>query len=398
MSYKICSSTWGGSPLRYLSIAQHNSLGSWNVFLSPFNSFASAKCPPDIVCLQDPPFWRSRLPSFPNYTSFAPPAGSGRKLKVAFYISTFMLAQARVLSAFFDRPDVAALDLFGVDLFGKSFSHFRILNIYNLWTNRNSQMTVSPLIAFPDLSHPTLVVGDFNIHHPLPDSLRSHCAEELATSSPYFSRMAELGFGLLNQPGVYTRFSLGGAGRPSVLDLSFASPLLLPFCHAWETSFPSTGSDHVSVQIILSHPFRSPPPRSPNGSLTDWPSREPLLDDFIVPPPPALPTRFSLEAWFDQHLSRLTTLLTSHTPTKRPSFCSKPWWSLLLSLLRKEFHSAIRKARFSHVPADRANAKLSKRGYFKAIKAPKAAHWSSLPSSPTPLSIWTVKKLSVTCS
>ena len=362
MSYNICSSTWGGYPLRYLSIAQHNSLGSWNVFLSPFNSFATAKCPPDIVCLQDPPFWRSRLPSFPNYTSFAPPAGSGRKLKVALYISTFLLAQATVLSAFFDRPDVAALDLFGVDLFGKSFSHFRILNIYNLWTNSNSQMTASPLIAFPDLSHPTLVVGDFNIHHPLPDPLRPHSAEELATFFPYFSRMAELGFGLLNQPGVYTRFPLGGAGRPSVLDLSFASHSLLPFCEAWDTPFPSTGSDHVPVQIKLSHPFSSPPLFSPNWSLIDWLSLEPLLKDVVVPLPPALPTRLSLEALFDRHLSLLTTLLTSHTPTKHPSYRSKPLLSLLLSLLTKEFYSATSKAGSSHLPLDRANANLSKRG------------------------------------
>ena len=231
------------------------------MFLSFFYSFTVVKCPPDIVCLQEPPFWRSRLPSFQNYTSFALPGGTGNKPKMAFSVSTYLLAQATVLPAFFDRSDVAALvsDLFGVDLFGKSFSHFRILNIYNLWTKRTSQMTVSPLVAFPDLSHPTLVVGDFNIHHPLPDPLRSHSAEELATSFPYFSRMAELGFGLLSQPGVYTRFALGCPGLPSVLDLSFASPSLLPFCQAWDTSFPSTGSDHVPVQIILSHPFSSPP-------------------------------------------------------------------------------------------------------------------------------------------
>ena len=175
-------------------------------------------------------------------------------------------------------------------------------NIYNLWTKRTSQMTVSPLIAFPDLSHPTFVVGDFNIHHPLPDPLCSHSTEESATSFPYFSRMAELGFGILNQPGVYTRFPLGGAGRSLVFDLSFASPSLLPFCQAWDTPFPSTGSDHVPVRIILSHPFSSPPPPSPNWSLTYWPSLEALLKDFAVPLPSPLPTRLFLEAWFDRHL------------------------------------------------------------------------------------------------
>ena len=51
---------------------------------------------------------------------------------MAFYVSTYLLAQATVLPAFFDRPDVAALDMFGVDLFRKLFSHFRILNLYNL--------------------------------------------------------------------------------------------------------------------------------------------------------------------------------------------------------------------------------------------------------------------------
>ena len=194
-------------------------------------------------------------------------------------------------------------------------------------------MTVSPLVAFPEPSYPTLVVGDFHIHHPLPDPLRSHSREELATSFPYFSLSSELGFGFFNQPGVYTRFPLGSSGRPSVLDLSFAFHSLLSFCQAWATPLPSTGSDHVPVQIIRSHRFSSPPLPSPNWSLTDWPTLIPLLQDFAVPHPPSVPTRLSLEAWFDRHLTRLTALLTSHTPTMRPSYRSKPWWSPLLSLL-----------------------------------------------------------------
>ena len=344
------------------------------MFLSLFNSFASAKSPPDIVCLQDPPFWRSRLPSFQIYTPFAPPGGTGNKPRLAFYVFTHLLAHAIVLPAFFDRLDVAALDVFRVNLFGKSFSHFRIFNIYNLWTKKISQMTVSPLVAFPEQSCPTLVVGDFNILHPLPDPLRSPSAEELAMSFSYISRSSDLGFGLLNQPCVYTCFPLGGSGCPSVLDPSFASPSLLPFCQTWDTPLPSPGSDHVPIQITLSHLFSSPPPPSSGCALTDWPTLDPLLKEFAVPCPLPLPTRLSLEAWFDRHLTPLTTLLTSHTPTKRFSYYSKPWWSPLLSLLRKEFHSVSRKAHSTHLPADCANANLSKKGYFKAMKAANAAH------------------------
>ena len=102
-------------------------------------------------------------------------------------------------TCFFNRSDVAALDVFGVDLFGKLFSHFRILNLYNLWTKRTFQMTVSPLVAFPVSSFPTLLVGNFNLYHPLPAPLHTHSAEELAISFPYFSRSSQLRFGLLNQ-------------------------------------------------------------------------------------------------------------------------------------------------------------------------------------------------------
>ena len=72
-------------------------------------------------------------------------------------------------------------------------------------------MKVSSLVTFPETSYPTLVVRDFNIHHPLPDPPRSRSVEELATSFPYLFRSSELGLGLLNQPGVYTRFPLGAS-------------------------------------------------------------------------------------------------------------------------------------------------------------------------------------------
>src|SRR6266403_2332335 len=156
----------GRPPPHTLSIVQHNSLGSWDVFLSLFNSFASVKFPPDVICLQDPPFWRSHLLTFQGYLSFFPPPGPSSKPKVAFYISSRLQAMATVLPCFFDRSDVAALDIFGVDLFGKSFSQFRILNLYNLWSRNPGHMTVSPQLAFPTTEVPLLVVGDFNIHHP----------------------------------------------------------------------------------------------------------------------------------------------------------------------------------------------------------------------------------------
>ena len=134
---------------------------------------------------------------------------------------------------------------------------------------------------------------------------------------------------------------------------------------------------------------------SPNWALTDWDYLTPLLGGLDFPAPPQLPTLLSLEAWFDRHLSSLTSLLTTHTPVKRPSHRSKPWWSPLLTVLRREFHSASRVARASRLTPDQDAAPLSKRGYFKAINAAKSSHWKSLLASATPRSIWAVKMMAV---
>ena len=336
------------------------------MFLSFFNSCAAVKAPPDIICLHDHPVWRSHLPSFHNFMFFHAPCSDGFKPRVAFYVSTMLLSHVTVLHLFFDCYDVAAFDIYGSDLFGGSFTQFRVLNVYNLRPRHTGSMSVSPVVPFSEVNFPLLVVGDFNIHHPVSDPLRAHSSEQLALSFPYFSRASELGFELLNLPGVFTRFPLGGSSRPSVIDLAFASPRLAPYCHHWDTSLPSTGSDRLPITIIVSHPVLSPPMPLPNSALTDWDSLTSLLSDLIFPAPPQCPTRLTLEAWFNRHLSTLTSLLTSHTLDQRPSHRSKPWCSPLLTFLRREFHSASWVTGSSRLASDQDPARLSKRGYFKA--------------------------------
>ena len=180
-----------------------------------------------------------------------------------------------------------------------------------------------------------------------------------------------------------------------MLDLVFASSSLMLFFQEWTTDLPSTGSDHVPITITIVHPITAPPSPNPNWVRTHWPTLEPLLKETIVPPPPNLRTRHSLEAWFDAHLNSLVTLLKAHTPLQRPSIRAKPWWSPLLTTLRKEFHTSTRKARASNDPQDRAITRLSKQGYFKSSKAAKAQHWKSFLAEATPRTIWTAKKFAI---
>src|SRR5207237_8440450 len=149
-----------------LSISQHNCLGSWDVFLSFFHFFATAKALPDIVCLQDPPVWRGRLPSFPGFQSFAP-AVSGRPAKVACYVSSALLRAASILPVFQDRSDVMTLVVHGLYLTGSGLPEFRIVNLYSRMGSSSSERTVSPEVAFPPSPLPNLLVGDFNLHNPM---------------------------------------------------------------------------------------------------------------------------------------------------------------------------------------------------------------------------------------
>ena len=314
---------------------------------------------------------------------------------MAFYVFRSLIDMTTITPIFTGRSDVATLEITAPSLFGTTIERFHIINCYSVWGKTITERTVAPALALPLSSFPTLVVEDFNIHHPSADPLRKYNSSELKASFPYFSRASEFGYTLLNIPGVHTRFPIEGSSRSSVLDLAFASSDLVPFFQEWATDLPSTGSDHVPISIRLAHPITSPPPLAPNWVRTDSPHLEPQLKKTKIPPPSALPTKHAFEEWFDVHLGTLIELLKIHTPSCRPSIRAKPWWSRLLSTLRKEFHSSSRKARTSDDPQDRVIAKLSKQGYFKAIKAPKAHHWKSFLADATPRTIWTAKKFAV---
>lgn len=127
------------------------------------------------------------------------------------------------------------------------------------------------------------------------------------------------------------------------------------------------------------------PPPAPKWVRTDGPSLEPQLKGAKVSSlPPELPTRYTFANLLDSHLATLVTLLKTHTLLRPPAIRAKPWWSPLLSTLRKEFHTSSQKAWTSNDPQDKGVAKLFKQGYFKSIKAAKAQHWKTFLADATP--------------
>jgi len=255
----------GVSPTsRTFTLVQHNCLGSWDVFPSLFGSFSQLTQASSVVALQDPPVYRGKLPSSQHYTSFSPPSMGNKKPRVAFYVFASFLSTVTLLPWFFDRGDIMALDLFTPDgFFSPSMTSFTIINSYRTKGRSNNTRSVLPDLIFPNLPGPTLILGDLNVHHPTADPLRSFKEDELATSIPYFDRATELGFTLLNMPGVYTRFSMSLVGRPGVLDLAFACPLLASYFSEWSEPLPSTGSDRMPIVLCFDAPlFRATPPKT----------------------------------------------------------------------------------------------------------------------------------------
>jgi len=182
-----------------------------------------------------------------------------------------------------------------------------------------------------------------------------------------------------------------GKSRPSVIDLAFANPHLLPLVKSWDASLPSTGSDHIPITITLATPSLNQKPPRPRWADTDWESLDPIIKSFRVPAAPSCPTPPKLDEWMSESRNRLVALLKEHTPVSRPSHHSKPWWTRHLTILRRECHKAARAARTHDTPHMREVAGTSKAGYFKAIKAAKNKHWSSFLLTATPQSLWTAK-------
>ena len=148
----------------------------------------------------------------------------------------------------------------------------------------------------------------------------------------------------------------------------------------------------MPVLITLAPPTDKRVPRTPCWDLTDWEALRPRLQAYCVPPAPSRPSPAQLNEWFSSSLNSLTALLMEETPLSRPSRRSKPWWTPLLTALRKEYHKATRTMK-KHPSDDTIHlARLSKLGYFKAIKHAKGAYWSNFLARTTPQNIWTAKQ------
>jgi len=103
-----------------------------------------------------------------------------------------------------------------------------------------------------------------------------------------------------------------------------------------------------------------------------------------------------MDIWFRTNLDRVTAQLALYIPIKRVTFRSKPWWTELLSQLRKANSSALRSSKEDRFDAALlASARAARSAYFKAIKKAKRDHWSAFLATATPQTVWTAKRFAI---
>jgi len=169
---------------------------------------------------------------------------------------------------------------------------------------------------------------------------------------------------------------------------------MFPAFHSCDAStLPSTGSDHAPILISIRPPSPQHDKPRPRWQEADWPGLTNRLKNWLIPPLPETPSPNQLDQWFSSALSVLTTTIEDSAPHSRPSPKSNAWWTPLLTTFRKEFTKATRKAKKLRTPDSYPTARLSKLGYFKAIKRAKASYWADFLAKTSPNTIWTAKQL-----
>jgi len=168
----------------FLSLVQHNCLGSSSVFHTLFSFITSVENSPHVVALQDVPFWRGLPPVAKGYKFFFPLPSPLYKPRVVTYVSARFMTVVSALPWFFDRGDLMAMNFHSdTGLLESAFTVFSIYNAYSTINRSTSQHTLTPEDVFPTHTFPSLTVGDLNIYHHLSDPARLLSHSELNVSS-----------------------------------------------------------------------------------------------------------------------------------------------------------------------------------------------------------------------
>jgi len=303
-------------------------------------------------------------------------------------------------------PDLLVLD---VNDQGKVY---QIMNIYNEDDQAGEgPKTIETQLLSLSLCPDSIVLGDFNTHHPIWDPLapKSAKADDLVD----WANLNNLC--LLNNPGEPT-FNRPNLRQPSVIDLTFASDLIANKIHDWQT-IANIGSDHYGVLFTIQGSENQIIDKQATITFdtgkADWPLFESTLQRVLASSNTLNSTPFlelevatkdpistlsdndsnsSMFRLLDEAAQALTdainTAAIDSIPQKRYIAISKPWWTPDLKHLRTDMTRSQRQLKSLGTAEAKSQYLIARNTYFLAIKRAKRDHWNCFLEKEDPKSIY----------
>ena len=344
-----------------------------------------------LICGQEPWFSRNqeqnytntRTISHPSFNQIIPkPADPHCRPRTATWVRRdlpFQVTQGPLPS----DPDIQLLDI----IEGKKTT--RLINIYNekAQTPDNHLWTLSRTLFTQDLLLPdTVLLGDFNSHHPSWDPTGPAPSQRDKDLRDWLD---EKNFTLGNTIGVGTFFR-ANMEQESTLDLVFTRGRASSRIHDWQT-LPPLGSDHLGILFSLTNQEGTlVPTQRFNIDKANWTLFAEILKQgeeqlhFNIPPEsssldllqgkPTTDTEF-LDVLVKQFTSLIQEAAQQAIPLQTLSPKSKPWWNPTLKEHRKALNRAYRAMHKQKTEATVKAYKEAKSLYFQEIKTAKRQHW-----------------------
>jgi len=340
-------------------------------------------------------YWSAHQHSSPlhhSWTLLEPPSAD-RTPRTAIYVNNAILASNSFTQIPTSNGDMVAISITPTSHQAKPTL---IINIYN-----PQDKTIIPSLrqfvreqTRPQNYDAIVIVGDFNLHHPLwnPRSYPKHdpLADELV------DLMLHANMNLLLPPGTITYPTDNQAGGTAI-DLVWGNDRAKEYvlkCHTVEVLNDHT-SDHLPIEVLLDlEPRTMPATKSPfNYAKTNWELLKVKIQHYL---PDVIDPTHATTLELDEYAAAVTNsihrAIEESTPRKRPCPHSKRWWKDDLTALRKEVNvKRVRYQRTRNV-ADQEEWK-SMRDYYKLeIRKAKEAKWRQFIEEADEKTIWTAKK------
>ena len=365
------------APTPNIKIWQQNTRRSLDAQLALLNSLQNKF---DIVCIQEPHFdfqnlsratrvWHSIYPTTPPRVAERPRALT----LIHERISTNSWTQIQINS-----PDIVAFKISNED---------QDIDIYNIYNDCEHSLTIQTLANHlsNNQHHNTLLLGDFNRHHPMWDDERNghlFSAANLDAAEELIEIIANNQLEMVLPKNIPTIInSAGNLTRPDNVFISRNISHWIIKCNTSPEDRPPK-ADHFPIHTTINFPTQETNPKMTwNYRAADWVKfREQLTTNLqATPPPQVLATTNALEDALDSLTGAIINTMEAVIPKKKPSPHSKRWWTPEISnarILTKKLARTSYRYRYQQFHPCHDEHKAARNNYANLIKAQRRSHWT----------------------